>query len=111
MADTSADARDKSGRFQPGMTGNPGGRPKLADEVKQAARAHTTKAIEVLASIMNSVKANPNARINAACALLDRGWGKPAQALTGPDGEGGVFVLSAVPISADEWTAKYESDA
>jgi hypothetical protein len=30
---------------------------------------------------------NDAARVAAACALLDRGWGKPPQARTGENGE------------------------
>jgi hypothetical protein len=31
---------------------------------------------------------NDAARVAAACALLDRGWGKPPLAITGEHGEG-----------------------
>ena len=66
-----------AGRFRAGQSGNPGGRPKALREVTEAARAHTEEAIERLAYWMRSK--NPKASIAAANALLDRGWGKPAQ--------------------------------
>ena len=34
----------------------------------------------------------PSARVQAAVALLDRGWGRPAQAHTGEDGQGDIRV-------------------
>jgi len=34
----------------------------------------------------------PSARVQAAVALLDRGWGRPAQAHTGENGEGDIRV-------------------
>lgn len=42
------------------------------------ARAHTANAIETLVEIMRS-KGSDAARISAANALLDRGWGRPRQ--------------------------------
>ena len=64
---------------------------KAPVEIRSLARAHTAAAIRVLASIMNQAKASPAARVSAAVALLDRGWGKPSQTLgldpkTGPVG-------------------------
>lgn len=45
------------------------------------ARAHTESALNVLAGVMNSTDAPPAARVSAAQALLDRGWGKPTQTI------------------------------
>jgi hypothetical protein len=65
--------------FRPGMSGNPGGRPKAALDVQELARAHTPDAINALVAAL----ANPRERVSAAVALLDRGWGKPTQPLAG----------------------------
>jgi hypothetical protein len=43
------------------------------------ARSHTSKALRVLAEIMDDPAIQPAARVSAAVALLDRGWGKPQQ--------------------------------
>ena len=74
--------------FQPGQSGNPGGRPKASARVRDAARLHTETAIDVLVSIMTSEDAATAARVAAASAILDRGYGKPTQPIDG-DGEGG----------------------
>lgn len=62
--------------FVKGQSGNPGGRPKEVAEVRDLARQHTAAAIGTLAKIMNDTKARESARVAAADALLDRGWGK-----------------------------------
>lgn len=58
---------------------------KTPTEIKSLARAHTESAITVLAGIMNQVEAPPAARVAAANALLDRGWGKPTQPISGDE--------------------------
>jgi Family of unknown function (DUF5681) len=68
-------------RFKSGQSGNPGGRPKAIIEVAAAARERTTEAIETLAAIMRDTNAPPSARVSAATALLDRGWGKASQTI------------------------------
>jgi hypothetical protein len=40
---------------------------------------HSRKAVKTLAAIMNEPRAPYAARVAAAEALLDRGWGKPRQ--------------------------------
>jgi hypothetical protein len=56
---------------------------KTPTEIKSLARSHTESALNCLAGIMNQNDAPPAARVSAAVALLDRGWGKPAQAIVG----------------------------
>lgn len=52
---------------------------KAPTEIKSLARAHTETAIKTLVGVMNQEAAPPAARVSAATALLDRGWGKPSQ--------------------------------
>lgn len=70
--------------FQPGKSGNPGGRPKLPEDVKhvrELAREYTVQAVETLVDVMD--KGGHAARVAAANAILERGWGKAEQPIVG----------------------------
>lgn len=71
--------RDEKGRIKPGCTLNAGGLPKGLGEVKKLARQYTAEAINTLVEVMQDKGATSSARVGAATALLDRGYGKPTQ--------------------------------
>lgn len=75
----SDEAKKYPNRFQPGQSGNPSGRPKIVGQVRDLARAHTEAAIRTLAEICSNADAQPAARVAAANAILDRGYGRPTQ--------------------------------
>lgn len=83
--------------FKKGQSGNPGGRPKEMPEVRMKAREMTVEALGTLATIMRDDTAPPPARVTAAVAILDRGWGKPTQPIDG-DGEGGPIPLQCIEV-------------
>lgn len=74
--------RATNGRFTPGRSGNPGGRPRIVADVQTLARAYTTLAIGTLSRIAGDKSAPAAARVAACNALSDRGWGKPVQGIT-----------------------------
>ena len=94
--------RANSTSFRPGQSGNPNGRPRVLADVQNAAREHSSEAIETLAGIMHNPKAPAAARISAACALLDRGYGKPSQA-TETTNPNAVYIISDRPMTEEEW--------
>jgi hypothetical protein len=60
---------------------------KSITEIHSLARSHTRTALNVLVGIMRSKDATAAARVSAANAILDRGWGKAPQAIqNGDDG-------------------------
>jgi hypothetical protein len=67
-----------TGSFQPGQSGNPGGRPKLtpkALEVRAACREASARAVERLTEL---VEANdPAVALRAISAILEHAWGTP----------------------------------
>ena len=97
--------------FKKGQSGNPGGRPKVVAEVKELARKHTGKAIETLVSIMANPKAAPAARVSAANALLDRGYGRPAQHISGDIAASYVARLPMPCKDVTEWAKTLHDDS
>ena len=60
---------------------------KTITEIRSIARSHSRSAINVLVGVMRNKDATPAARVSAANAIPDRGWGKATQPLqNGDDG-------------------------
>jgi len=75
----------KRGGFRPGAGRKPGSKPPPAEakrSLSELARELTDEAIETLRSVMRSGQSEA-ARVAAANAVLDRGYGKPPQFSTG----------------------------
>lgn len=90
--------RPRPGGFQPGVSGNPGGRPKgLAAKVKEACGADGDKLVEAWAAIAfgtakerkaifgAALRIGVNQRLMALEQLADRGFGKPVQSVAMDD--------------------------
>jgi hypothetical protein len=71
-------------KFQKGVSGNPGGRPKLPAEVKEMFQARAPEAFEVLCRHLNAK--DPRVAVAAATQILDRAYGRPVQSI---DADGG----------------------
>ena len=65
---------------------------KATVDIRSLARAQTALAIRTLTGVCGSKDATAAARVSAASALLDRGWGKAPTTHTAPDGEGDIHV-------------------
>lgn len=71
--------RDKNGRFLKGVSGNPRGRPKTDEEIKEALRDLVPQSIEVLRSIILNEEAQDKDRLRAIEIVFERVYGKPFQ--------------------------------
>jgi hypothetical protein len=109
----------RSTSFKPGVSGNPDGRPKRPEtiearrvvaDVKAAARELTLDAMNTFKGAMADPKAPWAAKIAAAIAILDRGWGKPMQAVEAnvslldqmTDEEQGIMLAALAALKAAE---------
>lgn len=73
-------ANDEPARGRPwpkGISGNPGGRPKSQNGLRELTRSYAEEALNTLVDIMRN--GSERAQIVAAMTILDRGYGKPTQ--------------------------------
>jgi hypothetical protein len=68
---------------------------KTITEIRSIARSHTRTAINTLVGVMKAKDATPAARVSAANAILDRGWGKATQPLEG-SGDGALELIHRI---------------
>jgi Family of unknown function (DUF5681) len=67
-----------TGRFVPGQSGNPGGRPRgLARAARELLGDDGQAIVEFWMTIMADDTASTRDRLEASRLLADRGWGKP----------------------------------
>ena len=75
-------------RFKKGVSGNPSGRPKKSKaqyDLEAACKQSTPEALDVILKIMRR-NDMPKLQLDAAKYVVDRGYGKPRQEVTGKDG-------------------------
>ena len=68
---------------------------KSITEIRSLARSHTRTAINVLVGVMRTKDATAAARVSAANAILDRGWGKATQPLESSD-DGAIDLIHRI---------------
>ena len=76
---------ENRGRWLPGQSGNPKGRPPVVNDLRELCRTNTKEAFETVIGIMRDKKAPPATKLAAAQEVLNRGHGK----VTASDFDGG----------------------
>lgn len=89
----------KSGGRKPGVPN------KVTADIKALAQSHGPYAIEKLVGILDS-DAPPAALVAAARELLDRGYGKATQPISGDDSKPPISVLQRTINMSDEDLAR-----
>lgn len=95
------------GGKRPGAGRKPGHVSKAKLDIAERAKTHGDAALRTLASIMADADAPHSARVSAANAILDRGYGKPPQALDHSSSDGtmtpqpSTIIIEAAPFDDD----------
>jgi hypothetical protein len=87
--------------WKPGQSGNPRGRPPAPVDIAALARVHGPRCIDVAVELLGD--ADPKVRLATVIALLDRGFGRPMQTISTPDGDSPIalHLLAAKLVSAE----------
>ena len=98
--------RTDKGRFAPGASGNPGGRPKLPGEMREMFQAKAPEAFEVLCKHLHA--SDPKVSVTAAKEILDRAYGRPLQSIDANINEDNSSVRYYVEVprlaaTTEEW--------
>lgn len=70
---------DRTGRFRPGMSGNPAGRPQMDPEVRAILEAAVPNAVRQLVRLVDCD--DPRVSLAACNVIMDRLYGKPSVAI------------------------------
>lgn len=91
--------------FVKGQSGNPNGKPKVHNlrDVRAMAREYTELALETLVEVCANPDEKGSARVAAANAIIDRGWGKAPQTVVV---EGEVDVTNLDKAGLDQLTMR-----
>jgi hypothetical protein len=104
--------RQANGRFKPGRSGNPGGKPKgIASEARRIAGTDARKFLKLLAKIAEDTSEKTSDRIRAAEIVIERGFGK-APAFAPLEGENPLElddISREVAGALDELAARREA--
>lgn len=106
MADKDTPALKKYQRT-PGAKGGPrpgagrkaGSPNKATATLKELARQYTSEALEALVAVVREGESEA-ARVSAANAILDRGYGKPSQVLAGDEDGGAIKTVQEIILRA-----------
>ena len=93
--------------FRPGVSGNPGGRPRALREVRERAREYSDETLARLVAWARSD--NARASVAACSILLNYAWGKPPQSMaaSGPKG-GPITQIQMIIVDPMDATTQLE---
>lgn len=88
--------RRPNGTFAPGVCANPGGRPKMSQEEREAWQALATKCRTKIQELVDAGEIPPMTLAKFAELALDRAYGKAIQAVELGDPSGGPVAFRFV---------------
>jgi hypothetical protein len=95
--------------FEPGKSGNPGGRPKMSPEEREHWKALAAKARGKLEALVDSADCPPNTLTKIAEIASDQAYGKPVQAVEADITERRPIIIDGAYEEKSEQAATEES--
>nr|WP_293854423.1 hypothetical protein [Sphingomonas sp. SCN 67-18] len=71
---------------------------KATQSIREIARQYTDEAVNSLVAVMRDDGEPAAARVSAANAILDRGYGKPSTVISGDDEGGPVRTITRIEL-------------
>lgn len=99
----------KPHRFKKGVSGNPAGRPKILDVVKQMCAEATPEAVEFAIATMRNEKESTKIRLEACDRIVQWAGVTPKQIEASESAKDGNITLNVLHITRDE-AAKAQGD-
>lgn len=93
--------------FRKGVSGNPGGRPRIPPDLKKSCRRLAMVGMKALEDIIRNKASKPSDIIAATKLMMEYGYGKPVQPVGGED-EGGGVVVNVLTLAQSGWDAPEE---
>lgn len=98
------------GGARPGAGRKKGAVSQAKLDIAAMAKEHAGAALKVLVAVANNAKAPSAARVSAATAILDRGFGKPRQSVELDGTMSGVMTVTYVSAAAGPSVAPSDED-
>ncbi|MDO8800062.1 hypothetical protein [Phenylobacterium sp.] len=98
------------GGARPGAGRKPGAVSQAKREIAEMAKDHAETALQVLVTVANNTQAPSAARVSAATAILDRGYGKPRQSVELEGALAGTMTVTYVTTASGPAPAPSEED-
>jgi hypothetical protein len=89
-------AKPAKGGARPGAGRKKGEPNKATGSLRDLARQYTTKALKALVTVLEDEEQPAAARVSAASAILDRGYGKPSTVLSGDEDGGAIQAVHKI---------------
>lgn len=96
LKNNQAQSKRGPGGARPGAGRKAGVPNKATASIRDIAREYTTEAVKALVEVLKDNQQPAAARVSAASAILDRGFGKPSSVLAGDEDGGAVKMVHEI---------------
>lgn len=96
----------KPGKLARSVLPEPPDGPITGPVIQEVTRSQAWNAVQTLAAVAGDLRASPSARVAAAVAILDRGFGKPVAPVAAASLDGGPLAIEVRFSAPDDKNGK-----